>query len=340
MRSYTSPRFRPRWFLRGLIIGVAAVVFLGSCTVSAPALAREYEDGEERIYTARTDAGGVTVEAQGSYTRRLPSGAGGTPSRSGGADSSGAGDTAGADPGYSSSGLEGGAVTARGSGAGTATGPYGLPWSRRALIAAVRDTSLPGHVRGAAGILSWILANGTPPAEPHTGGAPTAAQLETIIHTESIRIAAANAEAWMEPARGWVAINYPVLLHYSAPAQRHTVTLLGTEVVIDLVPVRAIWEVPDAEITGGTGSTTTRNAGNAPSTGSLPAHSAQTVPARQPFTEVIYRQANEEVSATLVVEWEARYSIAGQSRTVPELLTTRSETSPVITRELEAHLIG
>ncbi|MGJ9494899.1 hypothetical protein ACRQEF_06840 [Actinotignum sp. GS-2025a] len=315
---------------------MAAVVFLGSCTVSAPALAREYEDGEERIYTARTDAGGVTVEAQGSYTRRLPGGAGGTPSGSGGADSSGAGSAAGADSGYSGSGFEGGAATARGSGAGTATGPYGLPWSRRALIAAVRDTSLPGHVRGAAGILSWILANGAPPADPQTGDAPTAAQLETIIHTESIRIAAANAEAWMEPARGWVAINYPVRLHYSAPAQRHTVTLLGAEVVIDLVPVRATWEVPGAEITSGAGSTP----GGLPPSHHTSGRPAQTVPARQPFTEVVYRQANEEVSATLVVEWEARYSIAGQSRTVPELLTTRSETTPVITRELEAHLIG
>ncbi|MDY5134146.1 MULTISPECIES: hypothetical protein [Actinotignum] len=335
---------------------MAAVVFLGSCTVSAPALAREYEDGEERIYTARTDAGGVTVEAQGSYTRRLPGGAGGTASGSGGADSSGAGGGAGADPGYSGSGLEGGTATASGSATGTATGPYGLPWSRRALIAAVRDTSLPGHVRGAAGILSWILANGAPPVDPQTGSAPTAAQLETIIHTESIRIAAANAEAWMEPARGWVAINYPVRLHYSAPAQRHTVTLLGAEVVIDLVPVRATWEVPGAEIASGAGSmsnvgstsnaansptTNTAKAGNSGNTGNVtPGRPTQTVPARQPFTEVIYRQANEEVSATLVVEWEARYSIAGQSRSLPELLTTRSETAPVITRELEAHLIG
>ncbi|AIE82823.1 hypothetical protein [Actinotignum schaalii] len=317
------------------------MVFLGSCTVSAPALAREYEDGEERIYTARTDAGGVTVEAQASYTRRVPAGAGGTASGSGGADSSGTGGGTGADSGYSGAGLEGGAATASGSGTGVVTGPYGLPWSRRALIAAVRDTSLPGHVRGAAGILSWILANGTPPADPQTGGAPTAAQLETVIHTESIRIAAANAEAWMEPARGWVAINYPVRLHYSAPAQRHTVTLLGAEVVIDLVPVRATWEVPGAEIASGAGNVP--NSANSPTAKAgnvTPGRPAQTIPARQPCTEVIYRQANAEVSATLVVEWEARYSIAGQSRTVPELLTTRSETAPVITRELEAHLIG
>lgn len=307
MRPYTNPRFRPRWFLRAFIVGVVAVICLGSCTVSAPALAREYADGEERIYTARTDAGGVTVEGQVSYTRRSPGEAAGVSSSSG--------------------------ALASGS-AGLSSGPYGLPWSRSALVAAVRDASLPGHVRGAAGILSWILGNGTPPAGTQAGAPPTPAQLERLIHTESIRIAVASAEARMEPARGWVAINYPVRLHYSAPAQRHPVVVLGAEVVIDLIPVRATWEVPGAE------STAARNSGNATPSGSLPAHSAQLIPARQPCTEVIYRQANKEVKATLVMEWEVHYTVAGQRRTVSELLTTRSETAPVITRELEAHLIG
>ncbi|MDK8513199.1 hypothetical protein ACXITP_00845 [Actinotignum sanguinis] len=330
MRRDTNPALRPRWFLRALIIGMSTVALLGSCTVSAPALAREYEDNEERVYTAHTDGGGVTVEGQARYTRRLPAGAAGALSGSDAATGSDGGDS-----GYSGGGPEDSmTTTATGSGTDPATGAYGLPWSRGALVAAVRDTSLPGHVRGAAGILSWILGHGTPPASSQAAVLPSAAQLETIIHTESIRIAAANAAAWMEPARGWVAINYPVHLHYSAPAQRHTVTLLGAEVVIDLVPVRVSWEVPGAT------SVTTGKAGNTTPSGSLPGHSAQPIPARQPYTEVIYHRANEEVKATLIVEWEVRYTVAGQSRTVPQLLTTRSETAPVITRELEAHLIG
>ena len=40
MRRDTNPALRPRWFLRALIIGISAVALLGSCTVSAPALAR------------------------------------------------------------------------------------------------------------------------------------------------------------------------------------------------------------------------------------------------------------------------------------------------------------
>ncbi|MGJ9469761.1 hypothetical protein ACRQD8_09325 [Actinotignum sp. GS-2025b] len=98
--------------------------------------------------------------------------------------------------------------------------------------------------------------------------------------------------------------------------------------------MRASWEVPGAT------SATAGKAGNTTPSGSLPGHSAQPIPARQPYTEVIYHRPNEEVKATLVVEWEVRYTVAGQSRTVPQLLTTRSETAPVITRELEAHLIG
>ncbi len=133
------------------------------------------------------------------------------------------------------------------------------------------------------------------------------------------RLPLAPSPLLVQPDRGWVLVNKPVVVHADPAPQRLTTTILGTAVTVSATPAGYTWDFGDGQ------TLTTTDPGRPWPQGTL-THTDQRVGT--------YR-------ITLTTTWSASYVLSDDPtvRTVPGTATT-SSSAPLVVQERRSHLVA